>query len=233
MPSKVTAKAIGALPSLLFWVTTLICVLWCGITFISSSVTAHYFPMLELSDHMYVFRAWSVSIPVIVAMVILVLWHNRRPLPPRNYFFALIPLFFAFTLTFLPRVENGYEQEYWLGSQKHAIPWNFAPYNGQTQRGGSVFFIRVRGDELAPFFPQKPDASGHLILGKSTSFGFGLDAPVPKKTCDADRYNFKCEWKKGDYVYYLSSQAHSVPYDPESLLMPIVELMDRFEVEAE
>ncbi len=170
-------------------------------------------------------------IPIVVALSMAILWFWRRPLAPIFYLLGLGPLAAAVAITFLPRVESGYEQVYWLENQRHSIPWMFGPFNGDPQRGGEYFLVRAWGKKLAPYYErggQRP--KDHFILGKFTAFNHGKGGPPPENNCVAGGHNFRCEWQKGDYVYAMSINAKSAPANPQSLFQPIEELLNDFEV---
>lgn len=216
---------------LFFWVAAIGCIWWCGISLINGSVSAFYHPMAVLGDRFSAYRANAIAIPVVVSFMMAALWFWLRPLAPILYLLGLVPLGFAFTLTLLPKVESGYEQTYWLGDQKHSIPWVFGPYNGRQQRGGDYFLVRAWGKELTPYY-DLPDhrPKDHFILAKSTEFNNGKGGLPPENNCVADGHRFSCEWREGDYVYAMSISANNAPTNPQSLFQSVEELMNSFEV---
>lgn len=216
---------------LLFWTGILGCIWWCSAAFINGNVGAHYHPMTALGDRFSAFRAGAIFIPIVVALAMTILWFWRRPLAPTVYLLGTVPLAAAVATTFLPRIDSGYEQVYWIGNQRHSIPWMFGPYNGDPQRGGDYFLVRAWGEELVPYYEssgQRP--RDHFILGKSNAFDNGQGGSLPDDNCLADEYIFRCEWQRGDYVYSMSISASSVPTNPKSLFQPIEELLNGFEV---
>lgn len=218
--------------SILFWAAAGASIWWCGTAFVNGSVYAAYHPMAALGDRMYAFRTGSVVIPIVIALTVLILWLGRRPLAPRFYIIGLVPLALAATLTFLPKVESGHEQIYWLEDQRHSIPWVYGPYNGQSWQGGDYFLIRVWGAELTPYYQGSQYPMDYFVLEKAIAFNYGKGGPSAENNCVADEYNFRCAWKKGEYVYAMSIRADNAPMDPQPFYQPVEELLNSFEVNA-
>ncbi|MDU9007221.1 hypothetical protein [Sedimentitalea todarodis] len=214
--------------SILFWMTAAATVWWCGMAFINGVVIGHYHRMAVLGDRLHVVRTGSISIPILVSLTMLALWMWRRPLSPRIYVLGIITLGFAAALPFLPRLESGYEQTYWLGEQRHSIPWVYAPFNGQSQPGGTYFHVRVRDMELTPYYL---GFGANITIGKSSGSDYGKGGVAPKNDCESNHYNLKCTWKNGDYAYALSVEADKSPEDPQAFFRPIEKLLDSFETD--
>ncbi|MEM9393817.1 MAG: hypothetical protein AAGA38_08170 [Pseudomonadota bacterium] len=197
-------------------------------------VGSYYHPMVALGDRFSAYRTGAISIPIVVALTMLMFQFRRRPIAPVYNFFGSILLVAAVAVTFLPRVESGYEQVYWIENHRHSIPWTFGPYNGDPQRGGRYFLVRAWGEALAPYYEhsgQQP--KDHFILGKSSAFNYGKGGPPPEDNCVVGKYNFRCEWQNGNYVYAMSIKAQSAPTNPQSLFRSVEELLNSFAVDEE
>ena len=218
--------------ALFFWSAVAVSLWWCGEAYVHGAIGNTYHLMSTLGDSMYTLRTGAIVIPIAVALMMLALWLWRRPLAPPTYVLGLIPLGIAVALTYLPRVESGYEQTYWLENQRHSIPWVYGPYNGNPERGGDYFLIRVWGAELTPYYQATQHAKNHLILQKTVDFNHGKGGPPPENNCVADESHFRCEWRRGDYVYAMSIKAGSAPTEPSLFFQPVEELLNSFETDA-
>lgn len=212
------------------------CIWWCGDVFINNIFYAHYHPMQALGDRFSSLRTWAISVPIVLAPTMAILWFWRRPLAPAFYLLGTIALTAAVAMTFLPRVDSGYEQVYWVGNQRHSIPWIFRPhvfdpYIGAPQRPGDYFLVRAWGEDLVPYYERSGQRPRHFfVLGKSNAFNRGQGGPAPEDNCLVGEYHFRCEWQNGDYVYAMSISASEAPSTPQSLFKPVEELLNSFEV---
>lgn len=212
---------------ILFWALAAVTMLWCGMASVGSSVSEFYHPMSVLGDRLHSVRAASISIPILVSITMLVLWVWRRRLSRRIYLLGMVPLVVAAALPILPRIDSGYEQSFWLGEQRHSIPWGYGPFNGHAQPGGTHFLVRVRGPDLRPFYRSEGD---WFTIGKALDFRHERVGIPQGNVCDSD-WHVRCEWKSGDYVYSLSVAAASSPVDPQTLFRPIEDLLGSFETD--
>ena len=70
----------------------------------------------------------------------------------------------------LPSIDSGYRQAYFLGVEKYEIPWQYAPYSGDPERGGQYFLVKVSVADLAPQYETREKT---ITIGMSVGFDFG------------------------------------------------------------
>lgn len=139
----------------------------------------------------------------------------------------VIVIVLAMSVQFLPYLDNGYRQVYWLGETKHEIPWRYSPFNGDEESGGRFFLVKVSAPSLEP---QPHSRVQTIISGKAVDFNHGRGGEEPATPCSENRNRLNCEWMRGDYVYLAAGERELFPDDTSALLTSIVDLLDSFEV---
>lgn len=183
--------------------------------------------MAMRGDLLYPLRQSAVAAPILVAIVIFSLWMWRRPLAPQIYLVGLSILAIAAFIPFLPTIDGGYRQVYWLGEERHEIPWQYDPYNGSIGRGGKYFLARVSVPDLVPRYEFEGET---VTIGKSTDFDYGKGGAAPEKICVVNALHMKCEWRRGKFVYSASGSPEHFPLDAAGLMVSVADLLDSFEV---
>jgi len=211
-----------------FWQRALLTFIWCGFISLEYTVFGFYHPMIALGDRLHVLRISSILIPILVSFIMYGLWLWHGILSDRAYKIGTYLFLFAAALPFLPRWDNSYEHSYWLGEQRHSIPWEYDPYIGDEQPGGRRFLVRVRDLELTPYHAGEGD---DFLIWKAVDFDHGNGGSGPENPCNIAENLIQCEWKEGDYVYSFSYMTNNASKDPYTILPAIVELMDSFETD--
>ena len=182
--------------------------------------------MLVKSDLLHPLRKWSLVVPIAVALAIAILWIFKRPLKPRLYLVAIALLAVGIVLSNLPKIDSGYEQTYWIGDQKHSIPWRYGPYNGDEAPGGTHFRVRVSPHKLMPRY----DVDGQtIIVGKWAEEPTAYDKLANSEICASDGLEFQCLWRQGAFFYTALGRSEFMPDDPLVFSNRITEMMDGFE----
>ncbi|MFY2825242.1 hypothetical protein [Ruegeria sp. MALMAid1280] len=195
---------------------------------IGYSVGSFYHPMPARGDLIFPIKASAVLVPTITAASIFLLWLMKRPLPRTMYFVGLLVLAVGCLLPLAPRLESGYKQTYWVMDQPHEIPWNYGPYNGQIERGGTYFLVKVSGPDWQPIYKSSGE---EIIFGKASDFNFGEGGNAPTEICLPAEYRFRCQLKRGSFVYFASANVDLFPKDPLRFMSSAADLLDGFEIE--
>ncbi len=186
--------------------------------------------MAALGDSLSFVRRNSVAIPILVALSIPILWFWWRPLNEWIYVVGVSALCIAAAIPLLPRIDSGYEQTYWLGTQRYSIPWQYAPRNGSKQPGGKFFIVEVRGPDLTPAYSGRGEK---WTIKKAVVATGSNDGTLRIDNCDTSKRNSRCEWKRGLYVYSTSTAALHFDDNPEEMMQSVEKLLAGFQVESE
>jgi len=215
--------------SILFWCAVVASLALGGHTYVWLKVSEFYHPMAVYGDLFHLLRYGALFLPVLAAIGMLGLWFWRRPLSSRHYQGGLAILVIAACLTLLPRVDSGYRQSYWLGENRHEIPWQYSPYNGSSEPGGKSFLVEVSVPDLAPRYETREKT---VIIGKAVGFNKGEGGPAREEPCRRRSSSMSCEWRGSDRVYSVSGKAELFPSDLPAFMVSVADLLDGFEVPA-
>jgi len=215
--------------SILFWCGVAASITWGGSILVGLKVSEFYHPMAVYGDLFHLLRYGALFLPVLAAIGMLGLWFWRRPLSPRHHQGGLALLVIAACLPLLPRVDSGYHQSYWLGENRHEIPWQYSPYNGSPEPGGKYFLVEASVPDLAPRYETQEKT---VIIGKAVGFNYGEGGPAREEPCRKRSSSMSCEWRRGDSVYSASGKAGLFPSDLPAFMVSVADLLDGFEVTA-
>ncbi len=193
------------------------------------AVGESYHPMAVRGDLFHLLRQWAVAATILTAIVVFGLWLWRRPLAPRIYVIGLFVIGIISLIPLLPSIDSGYRQAYFLGDDKYEIPWQYGPYNGDPERGGQYFLVKVSVANLAPKYETQEDT---IIIGMAVDFNYGTGGGAPEEICLVDNYNFSCQWQLGNSVFMASGEAKLFPSDVSGLLASAPDLLQSFKVSA-
>lgn len=215
--------------SILFWCAVVASFAWGGSILVGLKVSEFYHPMAVRGDLFVPLRYGAIALPVLVAVGMLGFWLGPRRLSPRYYQGGLTVLAIAACFPFLPRVDSGYHQSYWLGENRHEIPWQYSPYNGSPEPGGKYFLVKVSVPDLVPRYETREKT---VIIGKAVDFIHGKGGPARVEPCRRQFSSMSCEWQRGDNVYSASGNVELFPSDMPVFMVSVAELLDGFEVPA-
>lgn len=193
-------------------------------------ISAAYYPMPARGDLFYPLKITTVPMLIVTAIVMLIAWFRARPLKRNAYLFGLAAVSIIALLPFLPRVDNGYKQVKYIGTEKFEIPWQYSPYGGTELPGGEYFNIRVSGSDLAPKYNTMV---GTMIVGISTEKHFDHAENVPEDGCVEYSSNekLKCRFTYLNYYFTASGDRDLFPEDKTVLFRGISELFESFRSE--
>ena len=202
---------------------------WCGMAFVDLALGEFYHPMAARGDLFRPLRQGAFPATILTAIAMFTLWLWLRPLAPRIYLIGLLIVAAIALLPLLPRIDSGYRQVYFLDKERYEIPWQYSPYNGSPDRGGQYFLIKVSVQDLAPRYAYQGDV---IIIGKAVDYNYGKGGESPKELCTMGKYNFHCQWQRGNSVFIASGDADLFPSEVSDLMISASELLDSFEVSA-
>lgn len=214
-------------PSTLFWLAAVLSIVWNAWTFINYSIRKTYHPMVAKGDMLWQVREAAFLAPIAIAVIMLVLWLWRRPLPDRPYVIGLVLLVLSTVLPLLPRIEGSHREAYWLAETQHEIPWYYGPYNGSSEPGGKLFWVSVSYPGLEPRYRTRERL---ITVGKAVDFNDGNGGDPPGEPCTTYQTYIKCEWRRGDFVYMVSTIPEDFPSDMPAFMGEVADLLDGFEV---
>jgi hypothetical protein len=212
--------------SVLFWFAAFVSAVWNGWMYMGFLVGRSYHPLASLGDLLRPFKEALLLLPIPIAALVFLLWLWRRPLKDRVYQFGLVLLVAASTLPWLPTVDSGYRQEYWLAETRYDIPWQFAPFAGSSVPGGKYFLVRVSVPDLEPRYETSDPT---VVVGKAVDFHRVQGGAGPLEPCTIRSSRTECQWKRGDFVYLISGSSDLLPSDTSSPMDAIADLLDGFE----
>lgn len=213
--------------SVLFWIAVVAAIGWCVSVFFMSAVSESYFPMEAKGDLFQPLRMMMIVGVILTMIVMSVLEARRGPLAPLAYKIGLVILVLISLIPFLPRVDNGYEQTYFLNDQRHDVPWQYAPSSGKDVPGGRYFLARVALPDMGK---NSHALSQTITIGKAIDVNNGRGGEIQNETCVTGKYNTKCEWQRGDFFYSASGDTDLFPSDVTEILTKAADLLDSFEV---
>ncbi len=213
--------------SILFWCAIAVSFVWGGSVFVNLKVSEFYHPMAVRGDLFVPLRYGSIVLLVLAAVGVLGFWLGSRPLSRRHYQGGLIVIAIAACLPFLPRMDSGFHQHYWLGETRYEIPWQYSPYNGSPEPGGKYFRVKVSMPDLVPRYETRAET---LIMGKAVASNNGKGGPAGAELCRRDTSSLSCQWQRGDSVYSASGDAELFPNDMLAFMVSVADLLDGFEV---
>lgn len=210
-----------------FWISVLAAFLWCGFCFAAAGVAEFYHPMAARGDLFHALRKWSFFGPVFAVLSIswVCLW--KRSVPDRVWLSMLGVTFLSALLPFLPRIDNGYKQVYWLADQAYEIPWQSGPYNGQDSPGGTYFLIKVTPQALLPIYA-KAENEETVVVGLFTENQIPEGRQPEAEICLIEDYGFVCNWGEAGEFYYASGDLEHQPADPAAFAAEAEELLRGF-----
>ena len=209
--------------SVFFWIAFFAALAWCASVFVGVLVSESYHPMSAKGDLFYPLRQWAVAIVFLFGVGMYAYWSMRRPLAPRVYQVGIVILLLISLMPFLPRVDSGYTHPYYLGEQRHEIPWQYSPSGGQDEAGGEDFRVRVS-------LPDLPLTYGALSQTVTVTKALGFRDGQPAETCMLVRRSTRCEWQRGEYVYSVMGDIGHFPEDTTEMMISVADLLDSFEV---
>lgn len=213
--------------SILFWFAAFFSAIWNGWMFFNVSLSAAYHPMSAKGDMLRLVKETALLAPIPIAVSMFLFWLWRRPLADRFYVIGLVLLVLATVLPFLPRIEGTYRETYWLGDTRHEIPWTYAPYNGSNAPGGKLFWVSVSFPGLEPRYRTRDRL---ITIGKAVDFNDGNGGGAPAEPCTRYQTYIKCEWRRGDFVYMVSTIPEDFPSDLPAFMAEVADLLDGFDV---
>ncbi|MEM9783148.1 MAG: hypothetical protein AAF899_11795 [Pseudomonadota bacterium] len=211
--------------SSIFWLSSPISILWCGYAFIGLGIREFYHPMAASGDLLHPLRQWSMLVPLVTVAVIFVCWLLRRPLSVGVYVAGTCCIVDSALLPLLPRVDSGYKQVYWIGDQQYQIPWQYGPFNGQDEPGGSHFLVRVSPEGWAPRYVTDKKT---IIVGIASDWSTWRNLSGSAEICSIEEYRFQCQWSNGRISYHASGHPDLTPINPEAFAIEVTELLDGF-----
>lgn len=213
--------------SKLFWFAALLSAIWNGWMLINHFLRAAYFPMAVKGDALRLVKEVALLAPIPIALVMFLFWLWRRPLNNRPYIVGLVLIGFATLLPLLPRIEGNYRETYWLAETRHEIPWYYGPYNGRSEPGGKYFWVSVSFPDLEPRYKTRDQL---ITVGKAVDFNRGKGGAAPNEICTEHQTYTTCEWKRGEFVYMVSTIHELYPSDISAFMVEVADLLDGFEV---
>ncbi|MCP3972250.1 MAG: hypothetical protein GY717_18385 [Rhodobacteraceae bacterium] len=207
----------------------LLALIWTGSWFIEAGVGEFYHPMAARGDMFHSIRQWSVALPLLTALAIAFAWLLRRPLPPRAFVVGTCVIVAGALLPLLPRVDSGYEQDYWIGDQRYSIPWAYGPYNGQASPGGRFFLVMVSPNGLAPRYETDNET---IIIGMASDNTAWKHVEVSTGLCLTDQYRFECSWQADGVFYRARGDPEHKPDEPMTFAVEVTDLLDGFAVDS-
>ncbi|WP_108819878.1 hypothetical protein [Pseudovibrio sp. Alg231-02] len=212
-----------------FWLAVISAVFWLAPVFVDHVVIEAYFPMQARGDKLFYPRQNAVFIPILAAVLLFAIWLWRRPFAPFIYKCGLLILALAALSPFLPRVETDFQQVYWIGKARYEIPWQYAPSRGSIRPGGDLFQVRVSFPDMTPLYESRQKT---ITIGRALYFQFSINALGPAKLCKPLFGKLQCQWLRGEVVYSATGDKDLFPDDPSSLMTPVENLLDSFQVSA-
>lgn len=213
--------------STLFWLSALLSAIWNAWTFINYSIRKTFHPMAAKGDMLWQVKEVALLAPIPIAIIMFLFWLWRRPLTDRPYVTGLVLLVAATLLPWLPRIEGNYREVYWLAETQHEIPWYYAPYNGSSEPGGKLFWVSVSFPGLEPRYKTRDPL---ITVGKAVDFNNGKGGDAPQEPCTTYETYIKCEWRRGNFVYMVSTIPEHFPSDISAFMVEAANLLDGFEV---
>lgn len=107
----------------LFWCALFASVVWGAMMLVGLGISETYHPMAARGDLFHWVRFGGLVLSILTAIVFFGMWSRQAPLPNRRYKIGLGIVAVAMALPFLPHVDSGYRQVYWLGETPYEIPW--------------------------------------------------------------------------------------------------------------
>jgi len=193
------------------------------------AVSESYHPMAARGDLIYPLRQWAVIVPILAAIAVFSTWLRRGPLAPRIYLIGLSVLAVTALLQNFLRIDSDYRQVYWLDEDKYEIPWQYGPYNGNPERGGKFFLVKVSVPGLVPKYETQ---GATIIIGKAVDFNHGKGGTAPEEMCMTSHSQVECQWQRGNFVFIASGDTELFPPEVSGFMVSVADLLDSFEVSA-
>lgn len=209
--------------SVLFWISFFAALVWCASVSVGVSVSQSYHPMAAKGDLFNPLRQWAVALVFLFGVGMYVFWTTRRPLASRVYQIGTVVLVLISLTPFLPRIDSGYTQTYYLDEQRYEIPWQYSPSGGQDESGGERFRARVSLPDLSLRYGS---LSQTVTVTKALEF---RDEPRDE-VCTVAGGSTRCEWQRGEYVYAVIGDAELISEDITEMMASVADLLDGFVV---